>query len=86
MDEARHVWLLWHGDDIDDHTPDVTLLGVYSSLERAESRRSAATALPGYLDYPGAFEISRYEIDHDEWVDGFVEVHPGKRAPRPGTQ
>jgi hypothetical protein len=84
--EAPYVWLLWHGDDIHDHTPDATLLGVYSSLERAEARRSEATALPGYRDYPEAFEIARYEIDHDEWVEGFVEVYRGQRAPRPDTQ
>jgi hypothetical protein len=81
--ESRYVWLLWHGDDIYDETPDATLLGVYSSQERAEARKAAALQLPGFGDYPDAFEVSRYEVDRDEWTEGFVEVEPGQRAPRP---
>jgi hypothetical protein len=72
--EDRHVWLLWHGDDLRDDTPDAKLLGVYSSEDAAKGRVSRCSLLPGFRDYPDAFEISRYEIDRDEWPEGFVEV------------
>jgi hypothetical protein len=68
--------LLWHGDDIYDETPDAKLLGVYSAPERAEARKSSATRLPGFRDHPDALEVVRYEIDHDEWTEGFVPGAP----------
>lgn len=74
MSETRYVWLLWHGDDIYDETPNALLLGVYSTEELAQARIGRCTDLPGFRDHPESFEISRYEIDHDEWTEGYVEV------------
>jgi hypothetical protein len=64
----------------------VTLLGVYSSCERAEARKVEASALPGYRDFPDAFVIDRYEIDHDQWTQGFMIVDPGTPVPRPEAE
>jgi hypothetical protein len=50
----------------------VLLLGCYSTGDRAERRVGLARALPGFRDEPGCFMVSRYEVDHDEWTDGFV--------------
>jgi hypothetical protein len=70
----RFVWVLWHGDDIDEDTPDAKLLGVYSSEEHARDRVSRCAGVPGFAEHPDAFVIDRYEIDRDEWVEGYVRA------------
>jgi hypothetical protein len=53
---------------------EVTLLGCYSTEERANDRIDRARLLPGFVDEPDCFVVSRYEIDHDAWTDGYVVV------------
>lgn len=74
MNAPAHVWLLWHGDDIYEETPDAKLLGVYASEELARARIARCTQLHGFQDHPDAFEISRYEINRDEWPEGYVAL------------
>lgn len=74
MSDARYVWLLWHGDDISDDTPDAKLLGVYSSEEAARQRIARCSGVPGLGEHPEAFELSRYELGRDEWSEGYVEL------------
>jgi hypothetical protein len=74
MAEPQTVFLLWHGDDIDDDTPDPKLLGVYSSESGAIDRLERARGLPGFSDHPDNFLISQMTVDKDEWVDGYMEV------------
>ncbi|GAB3866644.1 hypothetical protein GCM10028801_39220 [Nocardioides maradonensis] len=72
MNAPSHVWLLWHGDDIYDETPEAKLLGVYASEELARERIERCARLPGFRDHPEAFEIARYEVNRDEWSEGYV--------------
>jgi hypothetical protein len=76
VSDASSVWLLWHGDDIEDDTPDAKLLGIYSSEERARDRIERSRAVDGFMDYPDAFAVARYDIDKDEWTGGFVTIGP----------
>lgn len=72
VNNRDHVWLLWHGDDIYDETPEAKLLGVYSSEQSARERIARCADIPGFGDHPEAFEIARYDIDQDEWAEGYV--------------
>ena len=68
------MFLLWHGDDLNDGGPDGKLLGVYSTEDDAKARIQRAKGLPGFREYPDAFQISRYIVNKDEWTEGYVEV------------
>lgn len=57
---------------------DVKLLGIYSTLERVEERVRQARLLPGFRDEPECFHFDPYELDADEWTEGFVRVPPGE--------
>jgi len=81
--DAQVVYLLWHGDDIYEETPDVTLLGVYSSEQAARDRIARAATLPGYAERPDDFVIAPYTVDEDKWTSGWVEVETGSRSKRP---
>ncbi len=66
----RHVFLLWHSHEADGDS-DAKLLGVYSDEEKATHRMRSARLLPGFAAAPDGFEIVRYEVDRDEWREGF---------------
>jgi hypothetical protein len=53
---------------------DVKLLGIYSSRATAEQRIARARDLPGFRDEPDCFLIAGYELDRDEWLEGYVTV------------
>ncbi len=75
--DVRYVYLLWHtnpGDEEAGIDEDSKLLGVYSTEEKATDRIERSRALPGFVDQPEGFLIDRYEIDRDEWPEGFVTV------------
>jgi hypothetical protein len=60
---------------IDEQAGDeVFLLGCYSTAERVQDRIERARALPGFGDEPDCFMVSKYELDRDEWPQGFISV------------
>ncbi len=67
------VFILQHVHPEDD-IEDVKTLGVYSSQENAERARKRYLRLPGFRDWPAGFCVGRYDIDQDEWTDGFVSM------------
>lgn len=48
------------------------LLGVYSSIEKAQRRIERARLLPGFRRFPNDFIVDEYEVDHDEWTSSFA--------------
>jgi hypothetical protein len=67
----RSVCLLWHSHAVAEGESDEKLLRVYSTEERALSRVDQARLLPGFRDVPGGFQVVRYELDKDEWPEGY---------------
>ena len=65
------VYLLWHTHQHEIGEDDEKLLGVYSSEARALERADQAKELPGFRDAPDGFEVARYELDRDEWMEGY---------------
>jgi hypothetical protein len=65
-----HGQLVWDEQDGDD----AKILGVYSTEQRAQDRIERARRLPGFADEPDCFTTSRYVVDQDWWVDGFISV------------
>lgn len=68
---AEAVYLLWHVHEIDDEE-DSKLLGVYSTGLLANDRIARSRQVPGFAERPDGFVIRRYEVDRDEWTEGFV--------------
>lgn len=76
MADPVFVYILWHGDDVSEETPEPELLGVYSTEAGAKDRvaRCLRDGVPGFTEHPDDFLISRYELNKDEWVQGYVKV------------
>lgn len=65
------VFLLQHSYEVNG-VEDSKIIGIYSSREIAESIVIKYKKLPGFKDYPNDFFIYGYELDEDNWEEGFV--------------
>ena len=73
------VYLLYHQFEFrnnkqEDLEERAKLIGVYSSKERAEQAIERLKKKPGFRDYPDGFLIDCYELDQDNWTEGFITV------------
>jgi hypothetical protein len=67
-----NVFLLWHVHELPGDEEDEKLIGVYSSLERAEQAQQRAATQRGFRDAPTGFCIDPYAVDEDHWTQGYV--------------
>jgi hypothetical protein len=65
------VYVLQHVHSFQDGTEDVKLIGVYSSRENAQGAISRLSQAPGFSDAPAGFHIDEYQVDKDQWVEGY---------------
>lgn len=71
---SEHVFLLWHTHEPNEEE-NAKLLGVYSTRAKARGRIIRAKKLPGFEEWPDGFIVDDYEVDKDEWCEGFVTVY-----------
>ena len=79
------VWLAEHVHEFDDGHEDFTLLGIYSSRERAEAAVESVREQPGFRDHPDGFAISECEVDPQRvgWPEGFSTISDPRLRLRP---
>jgi len=65
------VYVLQHVHSFEDGTEDVKFVGVYSSRETAQA---AIEHAPGFSDAPTGFHIDEYQLDKDQWAQGYVTL------------
>ena len=65
------VYVLQHVHSADDGEEEVKFIGVYSSRESAEAAIIRLGKAPGFSEAPGGFHIDEYQIDKDQWVEGY---------------
>jgi hypothetical protein len=66
------VFVLQHSYEHDDGHDEVKMIGVYSSEEKARETVEKLKNAKGFCDYPiECFYIDEYEIDKDNWIEGF---------------
>jgi homoserine kinase type II len=76
---VRSVYVLFHQfefrntkeEDIEDRAK---LIGVYSNEEEAKRAIERVKGQPGFRDYPEGFVIDPYELNQDNWAEGFVTL------------
>lgn len=71
----RTLHLLWHfrigADEGWDDDGTERLVGIYSSIGKAEAAIARLRALPGFQDWPEGFRIFEAWLDHDSWTEGY---------------
>jgi homoserine kinase type II len=73
MDE---VFLLWHVHELSDGDDDEKLIGVYRTEDEAQAAIERVGQQPGFVDHPEGFQTCPYQLNSDNWTEGFVTVYP----------
>jgi hypothetical protein len=80
MDPNVRVFVVQHLHVIHDDQEDVKFIGVYSSRDTAEEAVQRLRAKPGFCDAPEGFSIDPYNLNEDNWTDGYVTIHHSDEA------
>jgi hypothetical protein len=67
------VYLLWYVREIKGNDEEF-FLGVYTSEEEAKAAITRLKDKKGFVDDINGFQIHRYELNRDNWTEGFVFV------------
>ncbi len=65
------VYPLWHVRKDDEYGDDAKLVGVYSSRVSASEAIERLKDLLGFRDHPEGFHVDEYQVDKDQWTEGF---------------
>ncbi|MBV8563844.1 MAG: hypothetical protein JO273_00135 [Methylobacteriaceae bacterium] len=68
------VYTLFHEYEKAPGADETTLIGIYTTREKAEAALARVRDKPGFRDYPDGFDISEAVLDRDEWTEGFVRM------------
>jgi hypothetical protein len=66
------VFVLQHAHELPDGSEAVKFIGVYSSRPSAEAAIRRLEPRVGFAETANGFSIDEYEIDRDNWIEGFV--------------
>lgn len=69
---AQTVFIVHHVAREGEADEDAKLIGAYSSRAEARAAISRLLTQPGFRDYPEGFQIDEYQLDQDNWRDGFI--------------
>jgi hypothetical protein len=72
------VFLLWHSHDFGYGETDDKLIGVYSSATEAAAAKARKLQFEGFRDAPEGFLIEPYELDKDQWSEGYFTAYAGR--------
>jgi hypothetical protein len=68
------VYGLQHVHSLEDGGEDVKFIGVYSSRENALAAIARLSRAPGFSDALEGFCIDEYQVDKDQWVEGYSTI------------
>ena len=71
------VYVLQHVHSFEDGEEDVKFIGVYSSRANAQGAMKRLSQSPGFSESPDGFCIDEYQLDKDQWVEGYATVTSG---------
>jgi hypothetical protein len=71
---VTRVYVVQHVHSSEDGTEDTKLIGVYSAREKAQAAIERLSRAPGFSDAPDGFHIDEYQLDKDQWTEGYVTL------------
>jgi len=76
----ERVYILHHVRRDDEYGDDAKLIGVYRTEEKAKEAIERLSPQPGFRDHPEGFQIDPYELDEDNWTEGFGFITSGDES------
>jgi hypothetical protein len=69
-----YVFVVQHVHEVEENNEDVKLIGVYSTEKGAHAAVARVSKQPVFGGVTSGFRVSRYEVDRDHWLEGFVTM------------
>jgi homoserine kinase type II len=80
------VYILQHAHSLPGGVEDVKFIRVYSSMQNARLAIFRLGEKPGFSQTPDGFHIDAYQLDTDQWIEGYSqESQPAARAAKTTT-
>lgn len=70
------VFLVTHVHEELGGEEDVKIIGIFTSDASARTAVDRAKQRPGFSEAIDGFHIDAYELDKEQWVEGFVSWNP----------
>ncbi|MGE4131358.1 MAG: hypothetical protein AB7F86_06950 [Bdellovibrionales bacterium] len=74
VDMKNRVWIVQHSIETEEGEA-LKFIGVFSSRAKAKEAVGTLKKKPGFRIHPRRFHISRLELDHVSWTEGFVRAY-----------
>ena len=68
------AYILQHVHATENGGEDVKLIGVYSSRDTAQAAVARLSQVAGFRDDVAGFHIDEYQIDRDQWAEGYSTI------------
>ena len=68
------IYVVQHLHSVEGGEEDVKFIGVYSSRENAQAAVKRLSQAPGFSDALTGFHIDEYQVDKDQWVEGYATL------------
>jgi len=68
---------LWHVHTHETGEDDEKLIGVYRTESDAQAAIKRVGTQPGFAGLPEGFQICPYELNKDNWTEGYVTLKKG---------
>ncbi len=66
-----HLYILQHIYELNVGEKEAKIIGIYTSIEKAEKAKLRMINLEGFSDYPENFELLKIEVDKSYHTNGF---------------
>lgn len=70
----KSVFLLQHSYE-QGECEETKIIGIYSSKAKAEETIERFKNIIGFKEHQDCFYIDEYDIDKDNWIEGFITVY-----------
>ena len=67
----KSAYVVQHLRKKDEDNEDVKMIGIFSNRENANIAIQKLKLQPGFRDHLDGFSIDEYELDKEEWSEGF---------------
>jgi hypothetical protein len=74
------VYVVQHVHSVDAEAEDVKFIGVYSSRANAQAAITRLGQVPGFSEAPAGFHIDEYQVDKDQWAEGYSTLAQAGRT------
>jgi hypothetical protein len=73
------VYVLQHVHSLENAEEDVKFIGVYSSRKNAQAAIARLSHAPGFSEALAGFHIDEYQLDKDQWVEGYSTLSTARQ-------